>query len=79
MRRSHRCVPACLCLAAALFPGPARAQDKPAILSLADLIERAEPSCVRLDVVMDRGQAIGSGFVVDRDGHIRALDRARAA
>ena len=35
-----------------------------ATLSLADLIEQTEPSCVRLDVRLRDGQAIGSGFVV---------------
>ena len=33
---------------------------------LADLIEKAEPSCVRIDVQLkDGGRSIGSGFVVD--------------
>ena len=33
---------------------------------LADLIEKAEPSCVRIDVQLkDGGQSTGSGFVVD--------------
>jgi len=35
-------------------------------LSIADLIERAEPSCVRIDVThKDGSKGIGSGFVVD--------------
>lgn len=35
-------------------------------LSLADLIERTEPACVRIDVTYkDGSQGIGSGFVVD--------------
>ena len=36
----------------------------PAALSLADLIEKTEPSCVRIDVTTRDGQGIGSGFVV---------------
>lgn len=41
------------------------AADPPA-LSLADLIEQAEPSCVRIDVKYKDGTTgIGSGFVVD--------------
>lgn len=37
-------------------------------LELADLIEQAEPACVRIDVQLkDGSQGIGSGFVVDVD------------
>lgn len=35
----------------------------PAKLSLADLIEKVEPSCVRVDVETARGRGIGSGFI----------------
>ncbi|MCA9066339.1 MAG: trypsin-like peptidase domain-containing protein, partial [Planctomycetaceae bacterium] len=42
------------------------AQEKEA--DLADLIERAEPSCVRIDVnLKDGSRSIGSGFVVDAE------------
>jgi S1-C subfamily serine protease len=42
--------------------------DESKDLSLADLIERAEPSCVRIDVKFKDGSAgIGSGFVVDAE------------
>lgn len=37
-------------------------------LSIADLIERTEPACVRIDVTYkDGSQGIGSGFVVDTE------------
>ncbi len=39
-------------------------------LGLADLIERSEPSCVRLDVTLRDGKAIGSGFIVNDDGWV---------
>lgn len=42
-------------------PAPKEPTEKP---SLADIIERVEPSCVRIDVTFDRGRGIGSGFVV---------------
>lgn len=45
----------------------ASAQDE---LSLADLIEKCEPSVVRLDVTLRDGRSIGSGFVVDRRGWV---------
>lgn len=35
---------------------------------LADLIERVEPSVVRIDVSTDEGAAVGSGFVVSPNG-----------
>ncbi|WP_202921254.1 trypsin-like peptidase domain-containing protein [Anatilimnocola aggregata] len=50
-----------------LVPQVLLAQDvaaKAAPLSLADLIEKVEPSCVRVDVTQRDGRAIGSGFVV---------------
>lgn len=50
------------CIAVASSTGLLHAQS--AKLSLADLIEQTEPSCVRLDVRLRNGQAIGSGFVV---------------
>lgn len=43
---------------------------QPATLSLADLIEQTEPSCVRLDVRLRDGQAIGSGFVVEHSNWV---------
>lgn len=39
-------------------------------LSLADLIEQVEPCCVRVDVTLANGSAIGSGFVVDDTGWV---------
>jgi S1-C subfamily serine protease len=39
-------------------------------LDLADLIEKVDHSVVRIDVTMEEGQAIGSGYVVDETGII---------
>ncbi len=47
---------------------PVAGQDEK--LSLADLIEQTEPSCVRLDVKLRNGQAIGSGFIVNQSAWI---------
>lgn len=44
-----------------------RAADE---LALTDLIEQVEPAVVRIDVQTDRGDAVGSGFVVDPKGII---------
>jgi hypothetical protein len=38
--------------------------------SLADLIEKIEPSVVRIDVLSDHGRGIGSGYVVEADGTV---------
>ena len=45
-------------------PVPGSAADEAESLALADLIEKVEPSCVRLDVTTPDGKAIGSGFIV---------------
>lgn len=37
-------------------------------LALADLIERVDPSIVRVDIVTQRGSGHGSGFIVDASG-----------
>jgi ketosteroid isomerase-like protein len=37
-------------------------------IELADLIEAVEPAVVRIDVTMREGKAVGSGFVVSKDG-----------
>ena len=50
---------------AAVAPGT-RAPDLP----LVDLIERCEPSVVRIDVETNEGKGCGSGFVVDKSGII---------
>jgi hypothetical protein len=39
-------------------------------LSLADLIEKVEPSCVRVDVTMADGRGIGSGFIINDAGWV---------
>jgi S1-C subfamily serine protease len=39
-------------------------------LDLADLIEKVDQSIVRIDVTMEDGRAIGSGYVVDESGII---------
>jgi hypothetical protein len=36
--------------------------------SLADLIDKVEPSIVRIDVTMEQGKGVGSGYVVLADG-----------
>lgn len=38
--------------------------------SLADLIEKIEPSVVRIDVVKGDGRGVGSGYVVEADGTV---------
>lgn len=43
---------------------------KPAEMSLADLIEKVEPSVVRIDVETSEGGGNGSGFVIDKSGVI---------
>jgi S1-C subfamily serine protease len=48
----------CVGQSAAESPGPK--------ISLADLIERTESSCVRLDVISKDGKGIGSGFIVEK-------------
>lgn len=57
---------------AVLAPSSARARGNAGKekLSLADLIEQAEPSCVRLDMTLRKGKSIGSGFVVNKKGWI---------
>ena len=57
-------------IAALLLSGiPARVADGEE-LSLADLIEQVEPSCVRIDVTGTDGKSIGSGFVAQDAGWI---------
>ena len=54
-------------LIAALFTCPSTSFAAESI-SLADLIEKVEPSVVRIDVVKGDGRGIGSGYVVVEDG-----------
>lgn len=49
-------------------PEPVAADVKAPPLSLADLIEKVEPSVVRIKVNTNLGDAIGSGFVASPDG-----------
>lgn len=51
------------CLVLVLFCSPGRAQEQ-----LADVIERAERSVVRIEVKSNSGDSLGSGFVVDDQG-----------
>jgi S1-C subfamily serine protease len=62
--------PLLIACAAILGAAGAVAQDKPAEapgrLRLEDLIEKAEPACVRIDVTLRGGGGIGSGFLVGK-------------
>src|SRR5688572_4264520 len=57
-------------LLAGLLAAPLWAQAAKEPLSLADLIEKVEPSCVRIDVILTDGQSVGSGFVINDAGWI---------
>ncbi len=49
---------------------PNAAGQRPADMSLADLIEKFDPSVVRIDIETEEGGGNGSGFVVDKTGII---------
>lgn len=64
-------------------PEASEPRPAPAVLDLADLIDRVEPAVVRIDVDLAGGSGQGSGFVVDDQGTIvtnyHVLDGARSA
>lgn len=59
-----------LILLAGFLASPLLAQSGKETLSLADLIEKVEPSCVRIDVSLADGQGVGSGFVINEAGWV---------
>ena len=70
MRRIVRSAVGICCLVT-LLPGALQAQGGvKSALGLADLIEKVEPSCVRVDVTTAKGGSIGSGFIVNEAGWV---------